>query len=287
METPADRPDGRLGDAEVAQLADRLVRARAAGRTLAPISDTRALILDDAYRIQAAVTSARLARGERRVGWKLGYTSRAMRDQMGVGAPNFGPLTDVMLLPDRATVPATALQPRVEPEIAVRIGPGAEALAAAADAASAMGAGPSLDVVRAAVSGLHAALEVVDSVWAGYRFGLEDNTADGSSAAWVVIGRALPAERPDLVAVRLFPAGGEPPISGSGADADGDPLRGVAWLATQLNLRGERLVEGDVVITGGLTRAVPLNGVVRAVFSPPGGADVEVSVLPPSGQRTR
>jgi 2-keto-4-pentenoate hydratase len=38
----------------------------------------------------------RIDRGERQIGWKLGYTSVAMRQQMGVDAPNYGPLTDVM-----------------------------------------------------------------------------------------------------------------------------------------------------------------------------------------------
>ena len=71
----------------------------------------------EAYAVQSEVTAMRLARGERVAGWKLGYTSAAMRTQMGVGEPNFGPLTDAMLLPSGATLPAGALQPRVEPEV--------------------------------------------------------------------------------------------------------------------------------------------------------------------------
>ena len=63
-----------------------------------PISSTVDLGIDDAYAIRRAGTTLRLERGEAIVGWKLGYTSLAMRAQMHIEHPNFGPLTDAMLL---------------------------------------------------------------------------------------------------------------------------------------------------------------------------------------------
>jgi 2-keto-4-pentenoate hydratase len=234
--------------------ARRIVDAHAARRTLAPISDRVALGLDDAYAIQALVTDARTARGERRVGWKLGYTSLAMREQMGVDAPNFGPLTDAMLVDDGAAVPPSMTQPRVEPEVALRF---AEAVAPGADRTS----------VLAAVATAHACLEVVDSVWTGYRFTLEDNTADGSSAAGVVIGPELPLDRIADVEVTLL-VDGTPVGTGQGSDASGHPADGVVWLVEQLAARGDHLRPGDVVITGGLTRAHELvpGSTVSATF---------------------
>jgi 2-keto-4-pentenoate hydratase len=272
-----------MDDAEVEELAGRLRSARREGRTLTALTESRPLSLVDAYRIQSRLVTVRLADGERRIGWKLGYTSRAMRDQMGVDAPNFGPLTDAMLLADGARVPSDALQPRVEPEIAVVLGDRApelteQLLAAGPDGVPARLDGAALDLVAAAVVRVHAALEVVDSIWTGYRFRLEDNTADGSSAAWFVLGPQLPRQRLPEIRVELESSSGE--LTGSGADADGHPLRGVAWLAGQLAARGERFTPGDVVITGGLTRAVPLDAAVQARFTSPGGATVEVSVLP-------
>jgi 2-keto-4-pentenoate hydratase len=218
--------------------------------------------LADAYRVQAAVTRARLAAGERVVGWKLGYTSAAMRRQMGVDAPNHGPLTDAMLLASGARVPAAALQPRAEPEVALRF---------AADVPSAAG----VEEVLAAAEGAYACLEVVDSVWSGYRFRLEDNTADGSSAAWVVLGGRLPAMPLDMVEVELFRNGGRCGRA-TGAAASGHPAAGVAWLAGALADRGQRVGAGQVVITGGLTAAVPLEqgDEVTARFS--GGVTVSV-----------
>ncbi len=282
-EDPSRGPDGPgtpLTDDEAATLAGQLREARRSGRTLTAISQTRRLRLDDAYRIQSALTEARIADGERRIGWKLGYTSRAMRDQMGVGAPNFGPLTDAMLLPDGGHVPGGALQPRVEPEIAVVLGDAAPGLPGLPDLPGHGGdAAQRLARAASAVASVHAALEVVDSVWTDYRFRLEDNTADGSSAAWFVLGPPLPAVRLDEVQVELT-GPTSPPLHGSGADADGHPLRGVLWLAERLRERGDHLRPGDVVITGGLTRALPLEGPVRARFTPVAGASVEVTVLP-------
>lgn len=235
--------------------AARIVDAHARGATLDPISASGELTLMDAYAIQALVTQARLDRGERVVGWKLGYTSLVMREQMGVDAPNFGPLTDAMLIADGAAVPPTFTQPRVEPEVALRFDAD---VPVDADRAA----------VLAAVGSAHAALEVVDSVWTDYRFRLEDNTADGSSAAGVVLGPEIPLDAIDTVEVSLF-LDGEPAGSGRGSDASGHPADGVVWLVEQLARRGAHLRAGDVVITGGLTRAAPLEpgSTIEATFS--------------------
>ncbi len=202
------------------------------------------LPLADAYRVQDQVTALRLAGGERRAGWKLGYTSAVMRAQMGVSSPNFGPLTDAMLLSSPALLPSGALQPRVEPEIGLRLGRRLTGPCSVSDV---------LDACEAAL----ACLEVVDSVWSGYRFTLEDNTADGSSAAWVVAGPVLPLE--DLAAMPVaLSVDGEVVERGTGAAASGHPAAGVAWLAEQLAARGHALQPGDLIITGGLTSAHPL-----------------------------
>jgi 2-keto-4-pentenoate hydratase len=198
--------------------------------------------LDTAYAVQRALTAARVARGARRVGVKLGYTSQVMREQMGIEAPNHGPLLDVMRIAD-GRIPAALVQPRVEPEIALVLGADLRPVAA------------------------HAALEVVDSVWLDYRFTLELNTADGSSAAGVVLGPPLPFDRLDELPVRLS-RNGETVGQGTGAAAMGHPLRALEWLVSALGDDGDALRPGDVVITGGLTAAVPVEpgDSVEAVF---------------------
>jgi 2-keto-4-pentenoate hydratase len=201
--------------------------------------------LDRAYAIQRQLTAIRCEEGERVVGWKLGYTSLAMREQMGIDSPNFAPLTDVMILDDGSDLGTRGVQPRVEPEIAIRLN---RDLWGAVE----------MDVVESAVAEAYACLEVVDSIYTDYVFALEDNTADGSSAAYVVLGSRLPStERLDEVTVRLQ-HNGRPVAAATGAAAGGHPLAGVAWLAAQLQNQGERLRAGQLIITGGLTAAMPL-----------------------------
>jgi 2-keto-4-pentenoate hydratase len=246
--------------------------AHEAGHLLDPGATVGPIDLRTAYAVQAEGLALRLAAGERLVGWKIGYTSAAMRAQMRVDAPNFGPLTDRMLLAGGEPVSTALTQPRVEPEILLILGddlPG----------------GSDRDQVAYAVGEARGALEVVDSVWRDYRFRLEDNTADGSSAAHAVIGPLLPAGV-DLaeVGVTLIGPDGER-SEATGAAAFGHPLDALGWLADALAAQGGRLRAGDIVLTGGLTAAVPLpsGARIRADFA--GAGEVSVrreAAVPPS-----
>ena len=105
----------------VAQLAEAIWAARQAGRTLDADATVGSPDLATAYAIQRALLGLRLAAGERVVGWKLGYTSEVMRRQMGIARPNIGPLTDRMLQNSGDAVHERLVQPRVEPEIGLRL----------------------------------------------------------------------------------------------------------------------------------------------------------------------
>lgn len=199
----------------------------------------------DAYAIQDELTRLRLARGERRRGWKLGYTSAAMREQMGISKPNFGPLTDVMLLESPAVI-SRVFHPKVEPEVAVVI---------ASDGSFTY----------------RAAIEVVDSVWTEYNFTWASNTADGSSATYVVLGPVLasgdvPAE---------LEINGVVVATGHSSAAMGHPDHAMEWLAEQLDERRDAWSPGDVIITGGLTKAQPI-AVGDTVVARIGGKQVEL-----------
>ena len=245
-----------LSPSEITQWAAVLAAARRDRVGCEPISSSIDLTIDDAYAIQRAGTALRLQRGEKVIGWKLGYTSLAMRAQMEIDQPNFGPLTDAMLVAHDGTASPALIQPRVEPEIGLRFDH------AVPDDAN-------LDDVLGAVGEALACLEIVDSVYPNYRFRLEDNTADGSSAAQVVVGPALKSlDRLDEVTVELLHNGTDCG-SATGRAASGHPAAGVVWLVRQLALQGQHIAAGDLVITGGLTRAVPLDfgDRVEAVFA--------------------
>lgn len=260
-------------DAVVMAAAEAIWAARQAGRTLDAEATLGTPDLATAYAIQRALLGLRLAAGERVVGWKLGYTSEVMRRQMGIARPNIGPLTDWMLLGSGDAVHERLVQPRVEPEIGLRLKTALDARHAPVDR----------HTVAAAVEGAYACLEVVHSTWTGYRFNLEQNTADNSSAGQVVVGPRLPVTdlmALDTVAVSL--SDGDRTLGqGVGADADGHPLDAVARLARELAANGQRLEAGDWVITGGLTQACALEagGRLVGVFSARNAWSVEVAVL--------
>ncbi|HSV70218.1 MAG TPA: fumarylacetoacetate hydrolase family protein [Methylibium sp.] len=198
----------------------------------------------DAYAIQAATLRRRAAAP---VGFKLGYTSAAMREQMGIAHPNSGVLTEQHRLggTDGTIASAGLLHPRVEPEIALRLG---RELA---------GAGHSRASVSRHLDAVLPALEIVDTRYPEYRFSAVDNIADNSSSAGFVVGVALPwQDSLDLagtdVALRVD---GAVVGQGRGADAMGDPLLALAWLAGFLAERGLAVPAGAIVLTGGLTRA--------------------------------
>jgi 2-keto-4-pentenoate hydratase len=121
---------------------------------------------------------------------------------------------------------------------------------------------------------------VVDSIFTDYRFTIADNTADGSSAAQVVLGPSL-GSKDSLADVEVaLRHNGVVCAEASGAAASGHPLNGVAWLVEQLAVRGIGLRAGDLVITGGLTAAVALlpGDVVSATFHHLHGDTVSVQV---------
>ena len=75
------------------------------------------------YEIQDLTLQRRLDRGEKVVGIKLGLTSRAKQQRMGVDTPFVAWLTDAMVLPAGDPVPQDQLiHPRIEPELVFVMG---------------------------------------------------------------------------------------------------------------------------------------------------------------------
>lgn len=203
---------------------------------------------EGAYAIQKAGIGLREEAGETIIGGKLGFTSLAMQRAMGVDRPNYGWLTDPMLIHDRVVELDRLIHPKTEPEIAFLLGDDLSGEVTAAD-------------VREATAAVFPCLEIVDSRFLGFRFELEDNIADNSSAGLLVLGDvAAPVGGFDLrtcgVVLRV---NGEVAHTASGAAALDDPAEAVAWMARAVS-RERGLRSGDVVISGGLTPPVDLEG---------------------------
>lgn len=252
----------------VTELAARLDAALTSRRPVAPLTETHpALTLDDAYAIQLAQVEARIACGRRIVGHKIGLTSRAMQELLGVDEPDYGHLFDDMAVVGSVD-PAAFLQPRIEPEIAFILG------------ADLPGPGIDLESAAAAVEWVVPALEIVDSRIADWRIGLFDTIADNASSGAFVLGegrvRLTDLDLPATVCT-LF-VDGDVAGTGTGAAVLGTPLAALSWLGNTLGERGIALRQGDIVLPGALCSMVPLRAgsTIRADFS--GLGSVEISV---------
>jgi len=220
-------------------------------RTLVPrlTDDHPDLTLEQGYEIQLALRDLHTADGARVVGAKLGLTSRAKQAQMGVGVVVHGFLTDAMRLDAGEPLETASLgQPRVEPEIAFVMG------------RELSGAGITATEVLAATEAVCPALEVLDSRYPDYKFTLPDVVADNTSAGRFVLGATLTG--PVGIDLRLvgcvFERNGALAGTAAGAASLGHPAAAVAALVWELARRSEVLPAGAVVMSGGLTEAVPL-----------------------------
>jgi 2-keto-4-pentenoate hydratase len=218
--------------------------------TLAPLTSTYdGLTVDDAYDIQQVQIQRRVAGGASVIGYKVGLTSAAMQQQMGVYEPDFGHLLSDMLVPADAPVEAGRFrQPRAEPEIALVLG---QELA-----------GPGLSVadVMTATRYVLPAIEIIDSRITDWKISLVDTVADNASSGGLVLGQSpVPVGARDLaLAGCVFRHNGRIAGTGAGAAVLGSPWYAATWLATALIRRGARLAAGSIILTGSITASVPV-----------------------------
>ncbi len=215
------------------------------------IEQDPSLTIDDAYAISLDFLARRCKDGERVVGKKIGVTSKAVQDMLGVHQPDFGFLTDWMHVVGDIDVDAKALiAPRAEAEIAFILkdslnGPGVTA----AD-------------VLAATEWIAPCFEIVDSRIRDWKIGIVDTVADNASCGVFILGDARVVPRGiDLPGLHVtVTKNGEPLSEGYGSAVQGDPAQAVAWLANTLGAYGVTLDAGDVILSGSL---VPLADAVK------------------------
>jgi 2-oxo-3-hexenedioate decarboxylase len=231
-------------------VAATLLAAEREVRAIPPITESEPeLDVDRAYLVQRIVIEAHLDAGEHIVGAKLGLTSRAKQQAMGVSEPLYGWLTSGMVAASGEPLDLSSLiHPRVEPEVAFLIG---EEIPTPATVTG----------VLAATKAVFCALEVLDSRYEDFRFTLPDVIADNASSARFVLGSMAvpPADAGDLRLVGcVMRKDGEVVATAAGGAVMGHPAASVAWLVNQLAERGEKLAPGSIVLSGGLTAPVPL-----------------------------
>ncbi len=249
---PAFTGERSLDDTAVAKLGEELYQALRGGYTLAPLTERLPDIrIDDAYQVSQHMLRPRIERdGERVVGKKIGVTSRAVQEMLGVFQPDFGFLTDAMHFADGAeiSIPERLIQPRAEAEIAFLLRTGLQ------------GPGVSEKDVLAATECILPCFEIVDSRIRNWEIRIQDTIADNASCGVYVLGeaRADPAdfELPDLQ-VKVY-KNDRFLSEGRGAAVQGNPLTAVAWLANTLGRYGIPFEAGETILSGSLVPLEPV-----------------------------
>ncbi len=231
-------------------LGDELFEALRDCRVLDPLSSRHPdMSIEDAYFVQQRMLARRLEAGEKVVGKKIGVTSAAVMNMLGVYQPDFGWLTDGMVYNEGEAIPAARLiQPKAEGEIAFML------------KKDLMGPGVTAADVLAATEGVMACFEIVDSRIRDWKIKIQDTVADNASCGVFVLGEKLV----DPKTVDLYGCGmvleknGELVATGAGAAALGHPCNAVAWLANTLGRLGIPLKAGEIVLSGSLAAMVPV-----------------------------
>lgn len=237
-------------DIDINALGDELYDALEEGRMIEPLTERYPeMTISDGYGIQQRLIQRRLNQGEKIIGKKIGVTSQAVMDMLGVDQPDFGQLTDRMVVNQGDSIAMSRLiQPKAEGEIAFVLksdlsGPGVTVA----------------DVLRA-TEGVMACFEIVDSRIRDWKIRIQDTVADNASCGVFVLGDRLVDHRDlDLLTTGMvLEKNGQIVGTGAGAATMGSPAIAVAWLANTLGELGMSLKAGEVILSGALSAMVPV-----------------------------
>ncbi|MGD9865976.1 MAG: 2-oxo-hept-4-ene-1,7-dioate hydratase [Pseudodonghicola sp.] len=256
------------------EAAETLFQAEATGQQCGLLSlRYPGMTLDDAYAVQSRLIARKLASGRRKIGWKIGLTSRAMQDALKIDTPDSGVLLDDMLFETAATVPAGRfIQPRIEAEIAFVM------------KAPLAGADCSRDDVLAATDYVAPSLEILDTrvlradPATGQTRVIVDTISDNAANAGIVLGAERhPADAIDLRWVGAIVSRDDVvEETGLGAGVLNDPVTSVLWLARRMADYGQQIEAGDIVLSGSFIRPIeaPPGSRIAADFGPFGSVHI-------------
>lgn len=228
------------------------------------------LSLDEAYAIQAQVVQQKIARGDRLVGYKIGYTSRAMQKALNINEPDFGVLLDSMVFADGGEIEAARFcDPRIEAELAFVLKDRLE------------GEHVTIFDVLNATDYVVPALEIIAArshrkdPETGYTRKVEDTVADNAGNAGIVIGgRPIkPTERDLRWCGGILYLNGVIEETGLAAAVLNHPANGICWVAKRFAPHGVSLEPGQIILSGSFTAPIAINqgDIIHADYGPLGG----------------
>lgn len=201
----------------------------------------------DSYSVQLLNVADRLAKGATVRGHKVGLSSAAMQQMMGVNEPDYGHLlSDMEIFPDDSVSVSRYCMPRVEVEVAFVLG------------RTLPGEGCTEDDVLACTDYVTASIELIDSRITNWDIQIVDTVADNASSAGFILGAAqIEPSAVDLTAIEAqLLRNGEKVAEGRSDAVLGNPVTAVAWLARKVASFGVTLEAGHVIMPGSVHRAI-------------------------------
>ncbi len=228
-----------------------------AHRIALPSEHDPAFDLEAAFAVADELRRVRMARGERPVGYKIGFTNRGIWDRYGVHAPIWGPVWDSTvehLDGGEASVSlARFSQPRLEPEIMFGF-------------ARTPRPGMSELELAGCIAWVAHGYEIVHTHFADWRFKAADTVADFALHGRLFVGRPVPMASfadpaRELAAIHVaLRRDGETIDEGVSSIVLDGPLTALRLWVDAMTAQREQwpIVAGDIVTTGTITDAAPL-----------------------------
>jgi 2-keto-4-pentenoate hydratase len=254
--------------AQIVEAYKHLLQAEKYKKSVAPLTDLYPdITIHDAYRVQMESIDQKVKDGQKIVGKKIGLTSFAMQELLGVDQPDYGHLLDGMDIPNGGSIPMeTLFNPKVEAELAFVL------------KKDLIGPAVTVEDVLEATEYIVPSIEIVDSRITNWKIKLEDTIADNASCGLFTLGgQRFDPNGIDLTKIEMsLYKNGQFMNKGTGADVLGHPATCVAWLANKLTEYDVTLKAGEVILSGALSAAVVAQkgDVFTAEFSQLGKVEV-------------
>jgi 2-keto-4-pentenoate hydratase len=234
--------------AQIVEAYKHLLQAEKNKKSVDPLTDLYPdITIHDAYRVQIKSIDQKVKDGQKIVGKKIGLTSFAMQELLGVDQPDYGHLLDSMNIPNGGSIPMeTLFNPKVEGELAFVL------------KKDLIGPAVTVEDVLEATDYIVPSIEIVDSRITNWKIKLEDTVADNASCGLFTLGgQRFDPNGMDLTKIEMsLYKNGEFMNKGTGADVLGHPATCVAWLANKLTEYDVTLKAGEVILSGALSAAV-------------------------------
>ena len=247
-----------------------LFEALESGTPIAPIRDSIDNSIETAYAIQKELVDLRVKRGEKIVGKKIGLTSFAVQEQLGVDQPDYGMLFDTMDVSKKKELDSSKLiNPKVEGELTFVLGKDISTSEI------------TMEVLIDAIAEVRSSIEIVDSRVKDWNIRISDTIADNASGSHFLLGsdyKTLNDLNPASITMRLY-KNDVLASEGNGMACMDNPLNAALWLAQKMAQQGAPLIKGEILLSGALGPMVPVESGDQIRLEVDGFSNIELKIL--------